>query len=185
MNHYLGVEVCQSYFGRISPSSTCLRSPLCQRKNIGLAINMEEKVLINKINNASYWKVPINLACPLVRDELDKDANNVLAAIIKFQQSLESLMQFYENPLPPLCITVVEFTCWMYVVLGSFALQFCSEISDEWWSDIIFVSLILNFQLSRKSNNQIIISGYTLFFNTKHLLFVCLETYGWGMHVSF
>ena len=119
------------------------------RKDVSVAqVNMEEKVLINKINNASYWKVPINLACPLVRDELDKDANNVLAAIIKFQQSLESLMQFYENPLPPLCITVVEFTCWMYVVLGSFALQFCSGRSDEVGSDIVFVSF--NFPIVMK-----------------------------------
>ena len=109
--------------------------------------NMEEEVLKNKIKKASYWNLPINLACPIVRD-LGKDVNNVLAAIIKFQQSLESLMQFYENPLPPLCITVVEFTCWMYVVLGSFALQFCSEISDEVVSDMFFVSLISTFQLS-------------------------------------
>ena len=138
---------------------------------------MEEEVLKNKIKKASYWNLPINLACPIVRD-LGNDVNNVLAAIIKFQQSLESLMQFYENPLPPLCITVVELTCWVYVVLGAFALQFCSEISDEWWSDIFFVSLILTFQLSRKSNNQIIISVFPVFFNIQHYRFVYLETYG-------
>ena len=109
--------------------------------------NMEEEVLKNKIKKASYWNLPINLAGPIVRD-LGKDVNNVLAAIIKFQQSLESLMQFYENPFPPLCITLVRLTCWMYVVLGSFALQFCSGRSDEVGSDIVFVSF--NFPIVMK-----------------------------------
>ena len=42
--NYFEVDVCQSDLGRISPSSTCLRSPLCQKKKMGLAMKMDEKV---------------------------------------------------------------------------------------------------------------------------------------------
>ena len=99
--------------------------------------------------NSSYWNIPINQACPLVRDKLDDNASTILGAIIKFQESLENLIQFHENPFPPLCIKIVTLACWMYVALGSFALQFCSG-RDRIKNDIFFVSLIFFFKLHLK-----------------------------------
>ena len=93
------------------------------------------------IKNSRHWTVPINYACILVRDsKLIKDTKDVMAAIIKFQQSLGNLLQFHDNPFPPLCIIVVDVVFWGYILLGTFSLQHCYEPSDNFVLGVIYVS---------------------------------------------
>ena len=91
------------------------------------------------VKNSRHWWVPINQACQLVQDHPDmiKDGKDVVAAIGKFQASLAKLMKFHENPLPTLCEQVVHLACWMYVILGSFALQTCSGTHEPYWIPLL------------------------------------------------
>eukprot|EP00093_Oithona_nana_P000390 00390.XXX_1520_1077_1 [CDS] Oithona nana genome sequencing. len=66
-----------------------------------------------------------------------KDVKDVVATIGKFQESLHKLTKFHENPLPTLCVQVVHLACWMYVFLGSFALQTCSGTHESYWIPIL------------------------------------------------
>ena len=108
--------------------------PAPEEKGLLLA---EETEQFN-LKNSRHWWVPINSACTLVRDQSDmiKDGKEVVAAIGKFQQSLAKLMKFHQNPLPTLCEQVVHLASWMYVILGSFALQDCSQTVD-WYTPLL------------------------------------------------
>ena len=66
-----------------------------------------------------------------------EEGKDVVAAIGKFQASLAKLMKFHENPLPTLCEQVVHLACWMYVILGSFALQTCSGTHEPYWIPLL------------------------------------------------
>ena len=91
------------------------------------------------VKSSRHWWVPINHACTLVQNHSDmiKDGKDVVAAIGKFQGSLAKLMKFHENPLPTLCEQVVHLACWMYVILGSFALQTCSGTHEPYWIPLL------------------------------------------------
>ena len=108
--------------------------PAPEEKGLLLA---EETEQFN-LKNSRHWWVPINSACTLVQDQSDmiKDGKEVVAAIGKFQQSLAKLMKFHQNPLPTLCEQVVHLASWMYVILGSFALQDCSQ-TVEWYTPLL------------------------------------------------
>ena len=94
--------------------------------------------------NSRHWWVPINAACTLVQantGELIRDGKDLMAAIGKFQCTLHQLMQFYENPMPCLCAQVVHLACWIYVILGSFAIQSCSGNHSSMWLPILVCNL--------------------------------------------
>ena len=104
------------------------------------------------MKNSRNWWVPINHACGIVQDhpEMIKDVKDVVVTIGKFQESLHKLTKFHENPLPTLCVQVVHLACWMYVFLGSFALQDCSQ-SVAWWTPLL-VSLTMFLLKEYQSN---------------------------------
>ena len=107
-------------------------------------VKIEEAMLIDKLNNSRYWFVPINQACTLIRDrpKLIPDATDVMAAIMKYQNSLGNLIQFDENPFPPLCVNAVNLISWVYLSIGAFAVQHCDSFStpenlgDWFWVNI-------------------------------------------------
>ena len=88
---------------------------------------------IDELKHSKSWSVPINQACTLARDGMKDDAKakDVITAIAKFQESLENLIHFIENPFPPLCVNMVWFVSYMYVIFGSFALQQCYYREDK------------------------------------------------------
>ena len=115
------------------------------RKSKMMVEDPEEKGLLLQgdadqfnMKNSRNWWVPINHACGIVQDhpEMIKDVKDVVVTIGKFQESLHKLTKFHENPLPTLCVQVVHLACWMYVFLGSFALQDCSQ-SNMWWTALL------------------------------------------------
>ena len=163
---YNAVMIQISKKAKKSKISSCC--PDKQRVETNAIEDPEEKCLLlpedaDQFNtrNSRYWWVPINHACGLVQDSsqdmMIKDVKDVVAAIGKFQQSLQKLMQFHENPFPTLCVQVVHLACWMYVILGSFALQSCSGNHDAIWipllvnsnySFVSFIKRIDNFRIS-------------------------------------
>ena len=97
-----------------------------------------------KTQDTGGYLLPINAACTLVQantGELIKDGKDLMAAIGKFQCTLHQLMQFYENPMPCLCAQVVHLACWIYVILGSFAIQSCSGNHSSIWLPILVRNL--------------------------------------------
>ena len=101
------------------------------------------------MTNSRYWWLPINHSCGLVQDhpEMIKDVKDVVASIGKFQESLHKLTKFHENPLPTLCVQVVHLACWMYVFLGSFALQTCSGAHESYWIPLLVNSTLFHLKI--------------------------------------
>ena len=123
------------------------------RKSKMMVEDPEEKGLLLQgdadqfnMKNSRNWWVPINHACGIVQDhpEMIKDVKDVVVTIGKFQESLHKLTKFHENPLPTLCVQVVHLACWMYVFLGSFALQDCSQ-SNEWWTALLVSLTVIKY----------------------------------------
>ena len=154
-------EIEEKHFEVLLVVLSCSHDPLSKRETITFnwtcccSRSTEEDKNVNEdpksyfsedtdqfnIKNSRHWTVPINYACILVRDsKLIKDTKDVMAAIIKFQQSLGNLLQFHDNPFPPLCIIVVDVVFLGYILLGTFSLQHCYEPSDNFVLGVIYVS---------------------------------------------
>jgi len=99
----------------------------------------KEEVAFDGQDMAKHWWVPINWACKLVQMNLPmmKDAKEIIGQLNKFQNGLQKLLEYHENPLPALCAQAVHIMAWGFLIIGAFTDQSCEGTHHAAWIPLL------------------------------------------------
>ena len=92
------------------------------RQNVEIA-NLK---MISEEKWRKHWWVPLNWCCTMVekkRNTRVKEIKELGAKLVKFKESLDSLIRYRTNPFPALASQAVYFVTWAFTLSGAFALQ--------------------------------------------------------------
>ena len=127
---------------------SCCRSKCCKQDPVHLSSDIvsekslilpKEEVAFDGQDMAKHWWVPINWACKLVQMNLPmmKDAKEIIGQLNKFQNGLQKLLEYHENPLPALCAQAVHIMAWGFLITGAFTDQSCEGTHHAAWIPLL------------------------------------------------
>ena len=76
---------------------------------------------------AKYWGIPLNWACKKIQTNHDimNHSYEVIDALTKHEHNLQSILEYHMNPFPNICSQAVHLAVWLYLLMSTYASQFC------------------------------------------------------------
>ena len=127
---------------------------------------------------AKYWGIPLNWACKKIQDNHDimNHSYEVIDALTKHEHNLQSILEYHMNPFPNICSQAVHLAVWLYLLMSTYASQFCNGGKHHWMWLIFGVSLKKSFR--RNKYYIFILSGHANHSNCCGGCHVCSATNG-------